>query len=202
VNERTRRNAVIGGAVALGLLSIGAGALIAVSDDDGERATGTPTPSSTATQQPTSSATHEPGATLEPSPTPDRVVLEDGTHFVYVTEGARREDGSIRVTFDLAIFHTGADAEQAAAAHGDEPVNDYYIENDNPRLRTIPIAADAIVRYLPVGSATTELVPGNVDAWLEAVMGTAQTDYGGKEVPWWFSVNDGVVTRIEQPYLP
>jgi hypothetical protein len=53
-----------------------------------------------------------------------------------------------------------------------------------------------------VGAATTELQPGNLDAWLEAILETNPTDYGGKDVPWWFTVRDGVVTRIEQQYLP
>lgn len=201
MNERTRRNAIVAGAIVLGLLSIGAGALIAVSDD-APRAGSTPTPSVTPAGTPTASATDEPTTTPEPSPPPVRAVLEDGTHFVYVTDAARRADGSVRVTFDLAEFHTGADAEREAEAHGDEVVNDIYIVNDNPRLRTIPVAADATVRYLPTDGAGTELVTGNLDAWLEAVMETAQTDYGGRDVPWWFTVDDGVVTGIEQQYLP
>jgi hypothetical protein len=198
VNERTRRRVLIGGAIALGLLSIGAGALIAVSDDDEQAAPTSPSP----TTPPSPTATEEPSPTEETSPTPPRAVLPDGNHFVYVTDASRLEDGSLRVTLDLAYFYTGAEAQQEAAAHGDEAVNDYYIVNDNPRLRRIPIVADATVRYFPVGSGSVELVEGNLDAWLEAVMETAQTDYGGKDVPWWFTVDDGVVTRIEQQYLP
>jgi len=201
VNERSRRTALLTGAVVLGLLSILAGALIATSDD-GPSERGTSTTPPTATTEPTPSATDDPSPTDEPSPTPARAALADGTHFVYVTDALRRDDGSITVTLDLALFHTGEDAERVAAAHGDEAVNDYYIENDNPRLRKLPIATDATVRYLPVGTTTTELVPGDLDAWLEAVIETSPTDYAGKDVPWWFTVSDGVVTRIEQQYLP
>lgn len=200
MNERTRRNVLIAGAIALGLLSIGAGALIAVSDDEAQQATRGPSATPTATPSP--SVTEVPTPTEEPSPTPPRAVLPDGNHFVFVTDGSRLEDGSVRVTLDLAYFYTGAEAQEAAAEHGDEAVNDYYIVNDNPRLRRIPIATDASVRYLPVGSGSTELVEGNLDAWLEAVTETAQTDYGGRDVPWWFAVEDGVVTGIEQQYLP
>jgi hypothetical protein len=202
VNEPARRTVLIAGAIVLGLLSIGAGALIAVTDD--ARAGRSPTAAATPTETPTPTATptDEPTATAEPSPTPDRVVLDDGTYFVYVTDASRRADGSIRVTFDLAYFYTGADAVREAAERGEEPVNDYYIQNDNPRLRTMPVASDAGVRYLPVGSASTELVDGDLDAWLDAVLETNPTDYGGKDVPWWFTTRDGVVTRIEQQYLP
>jgi hypothetical protein len=201
VNERTRRNVLLAGAIALGLASIAAGALIAISDDD-ERASTTPSASPTPSTSASPTPTEEPTVSPVPSPTPVRIVLEDGRHLVYVTDAARRGDGSARVTFDLTSFHTGDEAEEIAAEHGDEALNGYYIENDNPRLRMIPVAADAVVRYLPVGSGTTELVPGTLDAWLEAVMQTNPTDYAGKDVPWWFTVSDGVVTRIEQQYLP
>lgn len=200
MNERSRNTALLAAAVAVGLLSVGAGALIAESDGGGERAT--PRPAGTSTPTPASTPTDEPSPVGGASPTPGRRVLEDGTHFVYVTDAGREPDGSVRVTFDLASFLTGEEGEQAAAERGDEFLNDYYIVNDRPRLRTIPVAADAVVRYLPIGSASTELARGDVEAWLEAIVGTNPTDYGGKDVPWWFAVRDGVVTRIEQQYLP
>jgi hypothetical protein len=54
------------------------------------------------------------------------------------------------LTFDLAEFLTGEAAAQAAAEHGDEspPPNDYYIVNDNPKLRTMPIAPDATIQAI------------------------------------------------------
>jgi hypothetical protein len=200
MDERSKRTALLAGAIALGLLSIGAGALIGLAGGDtGTAGSSTPTPVSPSAE-PSPSPSGEPSPS--PSPTPARPVLPDGSHFVYVIAAERRGDGSASVTFDLAYFLTGEEGEEAAAEHGDEFVNDYYIVNDNPRLRTIPVAVDADVRYLPVGAATTELQPGTLDAWLEAILETNPTDYGGKDVPWWFTVRDGVVTRIEQQYLP
>jgi hypothetical protein len=202
MDEHTKRNALIVGAVVLAILSIGAGALIALSSDDQRAQTTGPSPSSTPTQTSEPSGSSEPSASGTPEPSgPESPILADGHHFVYVKTAFRRADGSARVRFDLAYFYTGAKAEAAAADHGDEVVDGYYIVNDNPRLRTLPIADDVEVGYVPVSNCC-ELQPGNVDAWVEAVLATNPTDYAGTNVPWWFTVEGGRITRIEQQYLP
>jgi hypothetical protein len=199
MDERMKRNALIVGAILLAFLSIGAGALIALTDDERAQTTG-PTPSSTPTQTsepsetPESSETPEPSASRSPS-------LEDGHHFVYVTSANRSDSGMTRVRFDLAYFYQGARAQREAAERGDEVVSGYYIVNDNARLRTLPVADDVEVEYIPA-SRCCELQPGNIDAWLEAVLATNPTDYAGTNVPWWFTVEGGEITRIEQQYLP
>ena len=57
------------------------------------------------------------------------------------------------------------------------------------------------VEYIP-SSQCCELQPGDIDAWVEAVLETNPTDYAGTNVPWWFTVEGGEITRIEQQYLP
>jgi len=198
MDERSKRNALIVGAIALALLSVGAGALIALSDEAEPVAAPSPTPSVTATDEPSGSP--EPTETAEPSGS-ESPVLEDGHHFVYVISASRLEDGTSEVEFDLALFYVGERAEQEAAERDDEVVNGYYIVNDNDRLRTLPLAQEVEVDYIPV-DACCDLQPGNVDAWLEAVLETNPTDYGGTDVPWWFTVDGGEITRIEQQYLP
>jgi hypothetical protein len=194
MNERTKRNALIAGAIVLALLSIGSGALIALSDEDERKDTLSQTPSPTATDEPSAEPTESP----EPSESP---VLEDGHHFVYVTGASRLEDGTSEVTFDLAYFYVGERAENEAAERDDEVVNGYYIVNENDRLRTLPVADGVEVAYIPV-DACCDPQPGNIDAWLEAVLETNPTDYGGTDVPWWITVEGGEITRIEQQYLP
>ena len=205
MNEDRRRTLLVVGAIVLGLLSIAAGAVIALSGD--ERAAEAPnsTPETTETtptgpQTPTPTASETESTTPSTSPT-ESPVLADGRHFVYVTEGARREDGSSTVTFDLAYFYRGGRAEQEAAERGDEVVNDYYIVNENPRLRTLSLADAVVVRYIPVDQCC-DLQDGNVDAWLESVLETNPTDYSGKDAAWWFRVEGGQITRIEQLFLP
>jgi hypothetical protein len=204
MDEHMKRNALIVGAIVLALLSIGAGALIALSSDGDRAASPSATPSSTTTPSPTDepSSTTEPSEAETPEPSEsESPILEDGHHFVFVKRALYPPDGSPRVRFDLAYFLTGAQGEQAAADHGDEFVNGYYIVNDNPRLRTLPLADEVEVEYVPA-SQCCELQPGDIDAWLESINETNQTDYAGKGVPWWFTVEGGEITRIEQQYLP
>jgi hypothetical protein len=200
MDERGRQNALIVGAIVLALLSVGAGALIALSDDTEPVATPSPTPSLTATVEPTGSPGPSGSETPEPSES-ESPILEDGTHFVYVDRAVFPPDESTRIRVDLAYFLTGAEGEEAADAHDEEFVNGYYIVNDNDRLRLLPLADDVDVRYIPV-SQCCELQAGDIDAWLESINETSQTDYGGTDVPWWITVESGEITRIEQQYLP
>jgi hypothetical protein len=201
MNERTGRTVLVVGAIVLALLSIGAGALIAVSSEDGAA----PAPSTSPTRTPAASGspspTPEPSETDAPEPSESgSAILEDGRHLVYVDTAFPSEDGPARVRFDLVYFSTGAEAEEVAEDHGEDAPNGYYIENDNPRLRTLPLADEVEVAYVPEGRCC-ELQPGNVDAWLESVLETAQTDYP-EDAPWWITVEGGRITRIEQQFLP
>ena len=203
MNEQTRRRTLIAGAIALGLLSIGAGALIAISDDGPERVSPTPTTPTSPAPGGTPAATPSPTPSGSPSfsVSPMPGVIEDGRHFVSVTDVARLEDGSATVTFDLAYFLTGEEGEASAAAHGDEFVGGYYIENDNPRLRTLPLAADVRIRYI-IAERCCELERGDLETWLETVLGGDSPVYAGEHANWWLTVRDGLITRIEQQYLP
>jgi hypothetical protein len=200
VKERTKKNALIVGAIALALLSMGAGALIALSDDEQRAQTPGPSPTTTPAQTSGPSETPEPTEMPEPSGSQARS-LEDGHHFVYVKSASRSENGKARVRFDLAYFYQGERAEREAAERGDEIVSGFYIVNDNPRLRTLPLADDVEVEYIPA-SRCCELQAGNLDAWIEAVRETNPTDYPGTNVPWWLTVEGGRITRVEQQYLP
>ncbi len=128
--------------------------------------------------------------------------LEDGHHFAYVKRASRSDNGQTRIRFDLAYFFQGQRAEREAAERGDEVVSGYYIVNDNPRLRTLRLADEVEVEYIPE-SGCCELQPWDIDSWFEAIgLSTNPGDYPGKNVPWWFTVEGGRITRIEQQYLP
>ncbi|HEV2950663.1 MAG TPA: hypothetical protein VGZ51_01065, partial [Actinomycetota bacterium] len=148
MHERTKKNALIAGAIVLALLSMGAGALIALSDDEERAQIPGPSPSRTPTQTSGPSKSSEPTESPEPSGS-QAPTLEDGHHFVYVTSASRSEEGKARVRFDLAYFYRGERAEREAAERGDEVVSGYYIVNDNPRLRTLPLADEVEVEYIP-----------------------------------------------------
>jgi hypothetical protein len=202
MNERSRRNALIVGAIALALLSVTAGALIALSSDDRAESPGV-TPSDSPTDEPSVEPTESPEPSESEAPEPsESPVLEDGHHFVYVRRASHPDTGQITIRFDLAYFYTGEQAEQEAAERGDEVVNDYYIVNDNPRLRTLPLADEVEVQYV-LDSQCCELQPWDIDSWLEAIgLSTNPSDYPGTNVPWWFTVEAGQITKIEQQWLP
>jgi hypothetical protein len=149
--------------------------------------------------EPTGSPEPSGSETPEPSESP---VLEDGHHFVYVKRASHPDTGPVTVRFDLAYFYVGERAEQEAAERDDAVLNGYYIVNENDRLRTLPLADEVEVAYIPEGQCC-DPQPWDIDDWLEAIgLSTNLSDYPGRNVPWWFTVEGGEITRIEQQYLP
>ena len=204
-----RRTTAIVVLVAIALAAFGGGYVLARGDGDGDPqasgASAASSPSRTHTAKPSVSAS--PTATPTPTPTPTIApdTLPDGRSFVY----AKAVDDSgdpTTFTFDLAEFLTDQAAADAAAAHGDEspPPNGYYIVNDNPRLRTMPLSPSVQIRYYPTsGAACCHLQPGTLGGFAAAVNGTAMTDYPDMSYsPWWIVAQDGVIVRISQQYLP
>ena len=136
-----RKTALIVGAIVAAMLVFGLGYLLGSGNDEQAEAspatTAPPTteaPSPTETESETSSPTASPVATDEPASD----TLPDGRYFVQLTDIQGGEEGPLLLQYDLAYFLTGEEANQAAADRGLEtPVpNDYFIVNDNPKLRT------------------------------------------------------------------
>jgi len=150
----------------------------------------------------------------------------DSFQFAYVTEVA--SDGST-VTLDYAEFLTGEEANAAAEAAGEidpgEGVpNDYFIRNDNPRLRTFPIESDARIELIGYfldsadqGLAEITVSPLEWATLLAKAQQCAADDfppeceslggdnwqwYGFGQLPYWVLIGDGVVTALEEQYLP
>ncbi|HEU4528768.1 MAG TPA: hypothetical protein VFT80_12675 [Actinomycetota bacterium] len=181
-------------------------AVLAAGCGEDETTSGGPTtsesPTTSATREPTASQTETPEPSETESPTPT-AQLEDGRHF-----------GSIRsidveaqtMRFDLAYFLTGEEANEAAAEHGDEvPVpNDYYIVNDNPRLRTLDVDPDVEVWVIDWADCC-DVVEGEVQPFVDAFETRHHpwdAMYQGREAPYWITVEDGAVVKIEVQYLP
>jgi hypothetical protein len=93
--------------------------------------------------------------------------------------------------FDLACYYVGAAAESEAASRGDEVNNDYYVVNDNPTLRTLPLAAGATARCVELGAGVVD-----VDC--------SPSDIPDPETPWavWLRVVDGEIDRLVEQYAP
>jgi len=189
------------------MVPLALGLLAAACSNGGESAQGstTPPPPTTASPSPSSSpsSSESPSPTTSsptPSPTP---ALEDGRHFGYIKS---IDFGSQTLVFDLAYFLTGDEANQAAMEHGDEvPVpNDYYIVNDNPKLRTLQVAPDVKIQVIDWGNCC-DLVPGEIQPFVDAFSTNHHKwddMYKGSETQYWLTVQGGAVTKIEEQYLP
>jgi len=132
--------------------------------------------------------------------------LEDGRHFGYV-RSVDPDAGTIE--FDLAYFLSGKEADQAyQEATGDtgHVPNDHFVVNDNPMLRTLTLAPDARLRLLDWNHCCETFFDGDLSLFAQAI--EQQTDvadgdliYRGQS-QWWVTVENGVVTEIEEQYSP
>ena len=92
------------------------------------------------------------------------------------------------LTVDLACYYSGAAAEAEAASRGDEVNNDYYVVNDNPQLRTLPVADGATASCVDLAT-----IPQGFDCAPEDAAGDWAV---------WLRVHDGAVDRIVEQYAP
>jgi|SRR5215470_1040917 len=200
---------VIAASVAFGVLvmAVAIGVIVARPDRGGED--GTPSPMATsagpsATAPHTTDAHGGGGAPTAPPKTspPAKPVLEDGHHPVYLTD---INVASRSVKFDLIQFLTGDEA--VAAYHRDHPdepdgpPDGFYIINDNPKLRRLPVADDVTVTVLDWNAGFQPKVVAFADLPAElAARGIPGKNLGAN--PFWLTVDDGTITAIEEQYLP
>jgi hypothetical protein len=142
--------------------------------------------------------TAAPASTVAGPATSEPVALADGRHPVYLktVDPDRRT-----ITFDLIQFFTGEAATKAAAEDGEEspPPNDYYIRNVNPRLRTLPVAADAPITVNVLAAQSTGSSTKDVSVTLAKL---ASYFPNSGTPPFWITVQQGQVTKIAQQFLP
>ena len=160
----------------------------------------------TAPTGPTETGPTAPTGTTGETGTPP-AELEDGEHFGVVEEVEVDASGGTLV-LDLAYFLTGEAANEAAAERGDEvPVpNDYYIVNDNPRLRTLTLADDVELSLLDWNDCCEERFDGDLESFAQAIdegmLEAGGEVYNGTFSPYWLTIENGEVVRIEEQFLP
>jgi hypothetical protein len=148
-------------------------------------------------------ADQPPAAAPAPAPTSgpttrQPVVLPDGRHPVRITTV---DPDQYRITFDLIQFYWGEDAAREAAKDHQEspPPNDYYIRNINPRLRTLPVRADATITCNTLTAGYTGSVTKDVPVQLYRLAIVLPPTYSP---PFWITVRHGQVVRIAEQYVP
>jgi hypothetical protein len=167
----------------------------ACAKEGSETASETPMPTPTATSP---SPTDGPSATPAPA-------LEDGRHFGYIRSAQLTAEPQV-IVFDLAELLTGDEANQAAAERGQEtPVpNDYFIVNDNTRLRELPVAPGLRILLLDWTNCCDTMFRADPQLFQESFDQKKYPpgNYKGKFSPYWLTVKGGAVTKIEEPYFP
>ena len=147
-----------------------------------------------------SSGSSSPRSRRTPSP-PASPVVGRRTDFGFIP-GWYTKQGRLYLRFDRAVLLTGPAADAASAAHGGEsPVpNDYYIQNDNPRLRDVPVRDDVTV----VGSITLTGSPAAKPVSLQALLSLV-TRLGSSDQSPPFNLRydgQGQVSRVQEMYVP
>jgi hypothetical protein len=203
-----RRHLAIAALAALAVL-VAAGVAVPWARSDGQHASNSrgSSPSAPATTSEAPSAAGTPSttaATLASAPSPAEPVLEAGRHAVFLTglDVANRT-----VEFDLIQFLTGDEALAAFQRdHGGDLegwANDYYIVNDNPRLRTLPVADDVELTVVRTSESVydTHSIPfEELPAYVAA--GPIQSDQRLGQHPFWLTVRGDTVVAIDEQFLP
>jgi hypothetical protein len=150
----------IAAALALGLGVTGVYALAGGGSSSGAGpVTSVPTsPSATAAVTSSTPPTTPPPSATAP-PTPDPTALADGTYPTFV----RAVDAhGATVEVDVLQVFVGAEAHQAAIEDGvswnDVRFNPVYIRNENPLLRTLPVARHAHIKLLGMCEAPSRSI--------------------------------------------
>jgi hypothetical protein len=200
-----RRKQLVLVASALAVLAVAVGASLAVAtrpiDRQAVAQTGADAPAAAADQNANADqgATADPPATPGSSPDPGAAgtdgaapVLEDGDHPAYITKVDGAND---RIVVDVVQVFTDDEAVKAAIADGKPPAQARYltgrIRNENPRLRTLPLAADLKVDLL----GTCEESGSDREAVL-----TRLADNAKRKGNYYFmlTVSDGTVEQIQE----
>jgi hypothetical protein len=192
---RTHRLAVASLAILTAIALAGCGGGSDTADPQPSPAQPAPTsPPVATTSRPTSA---QPASGPASSPT----TATSGRDFGFIRSWTAKT-GTFYLRFDRAVLLTGKAADAASAAHGGEsPVpNDYYIQNDNPRLREVAIVDQATV----IGSQQLTGSPGPNPSSLKALLTfVANGGPQAKATPFHLTYNDnGLVVRVREQYLP
>jgi hypothetical protein len=141
----------------------------------------------------TAAAAAGPAASVTQVPTTSKT-----SDFGYLTKISRTSKGTSLV-LDRAIMYTGREAAAQRARRGLEPVPEYYIQNDNPKLRTFRVRSDVKV----YGSQQLTGSPPRKPISLAALQRYVKTAPKATRAPFTLKYDrQGRVVEIAEFYLP
>jgi len=160
-------------------------------------------PSASATSAP-ASATPTAGVTLTPTPKPTPTGsqplvtdLKDGKHYAYLKS---LDTAKLTLTLDVIQFLTGEEAEKAAQEDGEEAY-DYYIRNQNTKLRTLTVApgATVVVNTLTAGETGSSSKDKSITlAKLKSYFANGEA----QQRVFYVTLSGSRVVAIHEQYLP
>ena len=211
--RRTRRvGAGAGALVAAVVLGVGS---MAIRDEPKDALFVTePGPVTTSVPSPTTTSTSTTSSTVKvprrPGPArPDNTGdFVNGHQYVYITEldSSRRE-----LTVDGALWFTGQEGDVARAEDGETRSFDYYVRNENARLRTLRLAIDCEIGLvdgtrdpsLPAWEGDSMVHRATLEDLAADLADPDRTDEEGRHsFGFWIDIRDGVIVRIEEQYRP
>lgn len=155
--------------------------------------TTTTLPTTTTTTPPTTTTTIDTNQLADGSGcTPGTDTLPDGTWYGWVYSIS-----DTTLSFDLACWFTGDAAVIASAEDGEEspPPNDYYVRNENPKIRELDVAPYVPVLFYPDGDPTTAYE--TIFAEWDDLSSARGFDFGI-----WVTIEGGEVTSIDEQWVP
>jgi len=174
---------------------------------DLESRSGTETTEATPTADvPVTSTTEEPPATTEQQPSAGEGSAPTGPYDRQpgMVVDVANTGGTYVMRIDYVQFLTGGEAADAAAAHGDDspPPNDYYVVNDNPKIRDFPIQAGIPVFVVTNDDGTSDADGHTITLaqWVAALSGPEASTF--KASIYWITLENGIITEITAQYVP
>jgi hypothetical protein len=137
-------------------------------------------------------------------PTIPKPPLEDGRHFGYI-RSVDVETSPDTLVFDLAYFYTGDDANREAAERGyPTPVdNDVFIVNENPRLRTLVLAADVEIHRFDWRHCCERFLDVSPERFASLFGRPKPGVYPrGEYSSYWLTIAGGRVVKIDEQFRP
>ena len=136
---------------------------------------------------------------------PKSVTSEDGKFPTLVTSAGYSSSGAQRISFDYVQYFTGQAAWKEAAKHGDTADNDYYIVNDNSKIRTYELKPGTKILVHSPGNPNVEHA-FTFDQFRD-LLGESTLTYGGTDYTvhggvYWVTIKNHQITRLENIWFP
>lgn len=159
-----------------------------------------PTPATSPSPTPTAASAPPPS----PSPSASPILAEGRSFGIIKSVDAANSE----LVFDLEQFFSGDAADKAAQEDGvigpgEHVDNDVYIRNVNTKLRIVPISSDVDIVLIKWSNCCDHTFSPQLARFAQAFPGPdPNEDFRGPSSPYWLTVKDGAIVKIEEQYLP